>query len=193
MTKAEEVVSRLREYFPNTILNINEFRGETTLTIPRESLRDTALYLRDDPSAQYPTATLLHSIGTRELVLMFIFTSSIEHRALAALCNYRAGTQRSSLTPYIPRKFLRREVYDLLGSLCDHPFAPNSFARSYVWAIRCAKTPSGYEEVEFTHLCRFNRSHLCTAPKAARIDWQRKGVARGNSSRLGRSQNTVGE
>src|SRR5450759_3457724 len=48
MTQIETMLNKLRERFPNAITNVDEFRGDTTVTISRESLLDVARFLRDD-------------------------------------------------------------------------------------------------------------------------------------------------
>ena len=50
MAQLESTLAKLREQFPNVITDIYEFRGDTTITIPRESLLEIGRYLRDDPA-----------------------------------------------------------------------------------------------------------------------------------------------
>ncbi len=44
---------RVRERFPNAILKVKEYRGDTFLCIRRESLRDVISFLKHDPELQY--------------------------------------------------------------------------------------------------------------------------------------------
>ncbi|MDE3089865.1 MAG: NADH-quinone oxidoreductase subunit C, partial [Chloroflexota bacterium] len=53
MTQIETILNKLRERFPNAITDIDEFRGDTTATILRESLLDVARFLRDDPALRF--------------------------------------------------------------------------------------------------------------------------------------------
>ena len=46
--------------FRTRIQNIYEFRGETTVTIPRESLLDVARFLHADPESAFRNAARHH-------------------------------------------------------------------------------------------------------------------------------------
>jgi NADH-quinone oxidoreductase subunit C len=46
-------VVKIRERFPNTIQEINTFRGDTRITVPRERIVDILKLLRDDPDLEY--------------------------------------------------------------------------------------------------------------------------------------------
>ena len=44
---------RVREKFPNALLKVKEYRGETYLCVRRESLVEVMTFLRDDPEMDY--------------------------------------------------------------------------------------------------------------------------------------------
>ncbi len=46
-------ITLLKERFPETILEINEFRGDTRITVRREDIVDVCCFLRDDPRLQF--------------------------------------------------------------------------------------------------------------------------------------------
>jgi len=47
------VVEQLRAWNAQAIAQVVEYRGETTIVVPRELLRATALECRDNPSLQF--------------------------------------------------------------------------------------------------------------------------------------------
>lgn len=159
MATADDLVSKLSEHFPKTILNIDEFRGEKTVTVPRESLRDTALYLRDGSAARFQllvdiTALDWHPREPRFDVLYSFL--SLEHktrlRLRVQLSTWDANVP-SLTTVYPGANFYEREVYDLFGiTFTDHPFLHRILLPDYTAGHPLRKDhPLGYEEVEFTH------------------------------------------
>ncbi len=51
---AERVeVTKIRAQFPDAILNVNTFRGDTRILVRRELIADICRFLRDDPELQY--------------------------------------------------------------------------------------------------------------------------------------------
>src|SRR5438093_1297411 len=46
-------ITRLRDRFPETIQEVNEFRGDTRITVRREDIVEILTLLRDDPDLQY--------------------------------------------------------------------------------------------------------------------------------------------
>jgi NADH-quinone oxidoreductase subunit C len=53
-TTAERIeLARLREAFPEDILEIGEFRGDLRITVRRERIAEILLFLRDDPALRF--------------------------------------------------------------------------------------------------------------------------------------------
>lgn len=46
-------ITKLRERFPEAILNVTTFRGDTFIMVQREQIADICRFLRDDPDLQY--------------------------------------------------------------------------------------------------------------------------------------------
>ena len=46
-------VRKIREAFPNAIIAINEFRGDTRIMVERDKIADICRFLRDSPELQY--------------------------------------------------------------------------------------------------------------------------------------------
>src|SRR5436190_9612698 len=46
-------VTRLKERFPGAVLDVNEFRGDTRITVRREQIVEILTFLRDDPELEF--------------------------------------------------------------------------------------------------------------------------------------------
>lgn len=46
-------VTKIREQFPNAVLDVNTFRGDTRITVPREQIVEILTLMRDDPELYY--------------------------------------------------------------------------------------------------------------------------------------------
>src|SRR5579862_2355899 len=46
-------VQKIRERFPDAILDVNTFRGDTRILVRREMIIDICRLMRDDPDLQY--------------------------------------------------------------------------------------------------------------------------------------------
>jgi NADH-quinone oxidoreductase subunit C len=46
-------ITKIREHFPDAIVEVNEFRGDTRITVRRERIIEILTLLRDDPDLQY--------------------------------------------------------------------------------------------------------------------------------------------
>lgn len=54
LSPAERIeLTELRERFPESILEVNEFRGDLRITVPREKIVDILTFLRDDSELQF--------------------------------------------------------------------------------------------------------------------------------------------
>lgn len=51
----EEIIEvrKIREHFPDAILSVNEFRGDTRIMVKREYIAEICLLFRDDPDLQF--------------------------------------------------------------------------------------------------------------------------------------------
>ena len=159
MTTIETTLTKLRERFPNAIAAIKESRGDTTVTIARESLLDAALFLRDDPALRYELLTDITALdwlpNQPRFDVLYSFRS-LEHKTRVCLRvqlnEWDANVP--SLTPVFPgANFYERECYDLFGiTFTGHPFLRRLILPDYYQGHPLRKDyPLGYEPVEFTH------------------------------------------
>jgi NADH dehydrogenase I D subunit len=155
----QTTLTKLRERFPNAITDVYEFRGDTTVTIPRESLLDGARFLRDDPALRFEMLldiTALDGLPREPRFDVLYYLLSLKYKARLRLRVRLSSwdTNAPSLTSIYPgANFYEREVFDLFGiTFIDHPFLHHLLLPDYVTGNPLRKDhPLGYEPVEFTH------------------------------------------
>jgi NADH-quinone oxidoreductase subunit C len=120
-TNAGVVVELLRAWNAQAIAQVVEYRGETTIVVPRELLRATALECRDNPSLQFnllSDATCVDRFPVEPRFELNYSLVSIPRRDRLRL-RTRVSAQHpvvDSLMPVWPgANWLEREVFDLFG------------------------------------------------------------------------------
>jgi NADH-quinone oxidoreductase subunit D len=183
VTESNDTVSRIRERFSSAVVDVCEFRGETTVTVTREALPEAARFLRDElhfeelvdvtaldwhihaKEAPVRYAEMLQGGEERDLIparprfdVLCSFLS-ISHRARIRLRlpvgEFDANVP--TLTAVYPgANFYEREVFDLFGiNFGGHPFMHRILMpESFVGHPLRKDYPLGYEPVEFTHTVR---------------------------------------
>lgn len=171
--------ARLREKFGDRILTVSEFRGETTITVAREVLAQTAQTLRDEfdydqcvdvtaldwhlqaKNAPNPNEILFNDESLADIepparfqVLYHLLSHSANARLrLTVMLQADDAVVPSLMGVYTGVNFFEREVYDLMGVR----FEGHSFLRrillpdNQVGHPLRKDFPLGYEPVEFTH------------------------------------------
>jgi NADH-quinone oxidoreductase subunit C len=121
-------VEILRVWDAKAVGEVIEYRGETTVVVPRELLRTTALRCRDDAAMQFnllTDATCLdrHPFEPRfEVVYQLVCISRREKLRLKVKL-FGKDAVLDSLVPVWPgANWLEREIYDLFGiHFNEHP------------------------------------------------------------------------
>lgn len=172
-------VARLREKFGDKILNVSEFRGETTITVARENLVEIATMLRDElgfdqlvdvsaldwflqaKNAPNPDELLFDGKSLDEIepparfqVLYHFLSHSLNARIRLTVHLNESDANVPSVTPlYSGANFFEREVYDMLGvNFVGHPFMRRILMPDDWKGFPQRKDYAlGYETVEFTH------------------------------------------
>ena len=155
----DAILTELRKRFPNAIQDIYEFRGETTVTIPRETLLEVARFLHVDPELHFEMLLDITALDwlPREprFDVLYYFLSMLNNTRLRLRVQLASNdTNVPSLTAIYPgANFYEREVFDLFGiTFADHPFLHRLLLPDYVTGHPLRKDhPLGYEAVEFTH------------------------------------------
>jgi NADH dehydrogenase I D subunit len=157
MSQIETVLSRLRERFPNAIADVCEFRGDTTVIIPREFLLDVARFLRSELRFEMLLdITALDWLPKEPRFDVLYYLLSLEHNTRVRLRVPLSSwdTNVPSVTAIYPgANFYEREVFDLFGiTFNNHPFLHRLLLPDYTTGHPLRKDhPLGYEPVEFTH------------------------------------------
>lgn len=172
-------VARLREKFGDTILDVSEFRGETTITVARDALVQTAETLRDEfdydqcvdvtaldwhlqaKNAPNPNEILFNDDSLADIepparfqVLYHLLSHSANARVrLTVLLQEDDAVVPSLIRVFSGVNFFEREVYDLMGVRFEgHPFLKRILLPDNQIGHPLRKDfPLGYEPVEFTH------------------------------------------
>ncbi len=126
--KANVVAERLRAWNPKAIAEVMEFRGETTLVMPRELLRAAAERCREDAELRFnllTDATCVDRFPHEPRFELNYHLVSIPRRDKIRLRVRLAGADPvvDSLVPVWPgANWLEREIFDLFGiRFSGHP------------------------------------------------------------------------
>lgn len=157
MAQIEKIVSQLRERFPNTIAEVYEFRGDTTITLPRESLLDVTRFLRDELHLSMLLDITALDWLPREPrfdVLYYLLSMQDNTRLRLRVRLNSNDTNVPSVTSIYPgANFYEREVFDLFGiTFTGHPFLHRILLPEGTSGHPLRKDHAlGYEAVEFSH------------------------------------------
>ncbi len=125
---ANVVAECLRSWNPKAVAEAVEFRGETTIVVPRELLRATAERCREEAKLQYnllTDATCVDRYPAEPRFELNYHLVSIPRREKVRLRVRLAGSDPvvDSLVPVWPgANWLEREIFDLFGiRFAGHP------------------------------------------------------------------------
>ena len=125
---ANVVVEQLRSWNANAVAKVVEYRGETTIVVPRELLRAAALQCKEDPALNFnllSDATCVDRFPIEPRFELNYHLVSIPRRARIRLRTSVSAQHPviDSLVPVWPgANWLEREVFDLFGIQFDgHP------------------------------------------------------------------------
>ena len=120
-------VQRLRDGFPDAILDVVEFRGETTVRVSKEQIKAQCLLLRDDEATQFNFLTDLTAIDQTPRVPRFdvvylLYSLPLNHyvRLKAAVGEDESIESVSGV--WAAANWAERECYDMFGiQFANHP------------------------------------------------------------------------
>ena len=130
MVEGNHTVARLRERFPQDALEVSEFRGETSITIPAPRVTDICRFLRDEPGLQYDMLTDLTVVdqlglgASPRFVAVYTLTSLPHGQRVRLKAPIPSDPPTiASVTPIWPgANWPEREAYDLMGvTFRGHP------------------------------------------------------------------------
>jgi len=123
---SEDAIHKLREAFPAAIRSENHFRGEATLNIAIETLRDICLHARERLGFDYLVdVSSLDHFGEEprfEMVYELYSLRDGVHLRLKALVDDDSLTAPTVSDIWPTADWHEREVYDMMGiRFADHP------------------------------------------------------------------------
>ena len=116
-------IERLRTQFPEAVLSIQEFRGETTVTVGAEELVELCTFLRDDPDLRYTTLLFVAGLDHSELDVDPRFATVYQLYSIPYRRRLRLKVPISRNPPIVSTvssvwpaaNWHERETYDLMG------------------------------------------------------------------------------
>lgn len=118
---ANVVVEQLRSWSAQAVSQVLDYRGETTIVVPRDLLRATAQQCKDNPALQFnllSDATCVDRFPVEPRFELNYQLVSIPRRARICLRTSVSGQHPfvDSLEPVWPgANWLEREIFDLFG------------------------------------------------------------------------------
>ena len=127
MAENNRAVIKLREKFASSVLDVKEFRGQVTVTVPRENIIEVCRFLKESLRYNLLTdVTAIDYLGKREprfMVVYNLYSIPNKDRIILKAAVSEADCTIDSVTClWNSANFLEREVYDLMGIVFNnHP------------------------------------------------------------------------
>ncbi|HSR34870.1 MAG TPA: NADH dehydrogenase (quinone) subunit D [Anaerolineae bacterium] len=130
MIEGDTSIEKLKNRFPQALLEVGQFRGETTVTVRTADIVSVCEYLRDDPNHSYDLCLFVSAVDQLALGLSPRFVAVYE------LCSFKYGRRlrlKVPLSGELPTvdsvsrvwpaaNWHERETFDLFGiRFKDHP------------------------------------------------------------------------
>ena len=113
--------------FPETVVVVEEFRGETTITVDKENLRHVMVFLKESESLYYDLLLDLAGIdygsATPRFTVAYLLHSTKFNNRLRIKVRLEEGASLDTVSDiWKAANWLERETYDMLGILFNnHP------------------------------------------------------------------------
>lgn len=115
------IVEKLKSQFPAAVLDVKEFRGETTVHIAKESVVDVCRFLRDDAATQFDYLSDLcgadaYTPQNRFEVIYNLYSMTLNHRIRLKVFVDESDLHCPSVTAvWEGAEWPERETYDMFG------------------------------------------------------------------------------
>ena len=127
MAENNLTINKLKEKFPNSILGEATFRGESTVTVPKEEILQICKFLHSDPDLQYHLLTDLCGLDRLPEVprfeIVYHLCSIKNHQRIRLRVKVGEDESISSVESiWKSANWYEREAFDLFGILFkNHP------------------------------------------------------------------------
>lgn len=120
-------IKKLKEKFPNAVLEVKTFRGEVTVTVHKKDVYEICKFLYSDPDLQYQMLVDLCGVdffpeSPRFEVVYLLYSMKNQQRLRMKIKVGESESVSSVESIWKAANWLEREVYDLFGIPFDnHP------------------------------------------------------------------------
>lgn len=128
MSEASAAADRIKEAFPDAVLEVSVFRGETAVVVRREDLLHVGRFLKEEPDLAFDYLTLLSAVDLwaqepRFEVVYQLYSTRYGRRLRLKVRVPSEDPVVDSVVPLWPTaNWHEREAYDLMGvQFKDHP------------------------------------------------------------------------
>jgi len=117
----------LKEKFPEAILKVEEFRGETTITVDKERIRDVMLFLRENENLRYDLLPDLSGVDYGNEIprfgVSYLLHSIRFNNRLRIKIRVAEGASLDTVSDvWRAADWMEREAYDMFGiAFGSHP------------------------------------------------------------------------
>lgn len=129
------IAEKLRSQFPSAVLDVKEFRGETTIHIKKEEILPVCRFLRDDEVSLLDYVSDIcgadaYTPENRFEVVYNLYSMTLNHRLRLKVFVDEADLHCPSVTSVWPgAEWPERETYDMYGIIFD---GNNDLRRMYM-------------------------------------------------------------
>jgi NADH-quinone oxidoreductase subunit C len=158
MLHIEKTVAALREKFGGAIEDVTEFRGETTVTVAKDSLTEVLRFLKESPALRFTFLADLTAYDDYPAEPRFKIVCQL--REMTRMTNLRVKCAVHGDTPELATvtgvhrnaNWYERELFDMFGlTFTGHPDLRRLLMPADWEGHPLRKDyPLGYEEVQFT-------------------------------------------
>jgi len=158
MAEESFTVRKVQEQFPESVLEVREFRGETTIVVRRQDIAEVARFTRDDEELRYDFLSDLSAVDwlphrPRFEVNYHLYSMAYNRRLrLKVLVGENDPIVPTVTSVWPTAGWHEREVYDLFGiAFSGHPDLRRILLPEDWEGHPLRKdVPLGREDVEFT-------------------------------------------
>lgn len=117
----------LKEKFPEAILKVEEFRGETTITVDKEKIRDVMLFLKENENLRYDLLLDLSGVDYGNEIprfgVSYLLHSIRFNNRLRIKIRVAEGASPDTVSDvWRAADWMEREAYDMFGiAFGSHP------------------------------------------------------------------------
>lgn len=172
MTHTEKAVHILRERLGGAVLEVEEFRGETSVVLDRDALLSACRLLRDDPELEFNFLAALTAVDywPEEPRFAVVYQFYSIPRSVFLRVRVPLRSQSPEVTSiesiYPAANWHEREVYDMYGINFTGHSDLRRILMPFDWVGHPLRKdyPLGYEEVQFS----FNHDEIDRRKRYAR-------------------------